>query len=62
MVGGVRDLEISFHKGRDHAGQGAYIYANEHEQSGIGIEQSRQLRRGGADLLTSIGVDGKNAG
>jgi len=59
MVGGVRDPDISFHKGRDYARQGASRYANKHEQSGIGVRQSGQLRRGGADPATSERVLGK---
>ena len=43
MVRGVQDANVSIQKNREDARQGASIYADEHKQSGRGVEQARQI-------------------
>ena len=36
----IQDAKVSFQKNREDAGEGACIYADEHEQSDLGVEQA----------------------
>ena len=62
MVRGLRGTGVRCQKDGENAGQGASIYANEHEQSGIGAGEAGQLRRGRADPSTDVGVEGDGTG
>jgi len=62
VVGDIQDISVPLHPDGGDIRSGASRYADEHEQSGIGIEELGQVQRGGADTSTGAGLKGASAG
>ncbi len=62
MEGGRGAAGASDGDEKEAVGAGAPIYADEHEKSGLGVEQARQIQGGRRDASTSTGVEGNGAG